>query len=310
MKCKAPSYLQDGQCIDECSDGYYPDSEGICLFNTEKPVFTILKPLIVENSKIIIINASILHIEDRDTPNSYLSILLRRKPSNGNLFVVKNGEDTLVAEEEALSIELMLRNQIYFKYEKDKPLQGNMSLSVFDGHFHSESMDVPITIISPFAPYLVKNDPLIVYKGEVSVITTQILDVHDQDNLEKVNIKVIGGPEYGELALQKKKVITFTVSDLSKNQITYTHDNSESKQDTVLFQATDGYFVINFLFHIYIVEEEKSIPVLVKNLGAHVLPNQRVQLTPSVLRASDIDSDDENLVYTLLPMLQNPGHGN
>ncbi|XP_064121126.1 extracellular matrix organizing protein FRAS1-like isoform X1 [Macrobrachium nipponense] len=309
QKCKSPYLLQDGQCIDECSPNYHPDSEGICLYNTEKPLLHVLKPLTVDYGKILVLNSSNINVEDKDTPSNHLSIIFVKKPSNGNLYIIKEGNNILVSEKEAISVEHLMKNRLFFRHEEDKPLHGKITFTVFDGLFHSEKMELSINVKSLHDPQVILNEPLIVYKGKSKAIDTKVLNIHDQDNPEEVQVMILGGPKHGQLSFLNENLVTFKLRDLAAGQILYMHDNSDSEEDTVLFQLSDGYSVTNFLFSIYIVEEEKSKPVLVKNLGTHVSPGQSVQLTPHMLRASDIDSDDENLLFTLLPMLQNPGHG-
>ena len=89
----------------------------------------------------------------------------------------------------------------------------------------------------------------------------------------------------------------------------YSHDGSDKESDLVLLQASDECNVVNFLLKVYIVVEENKHPVLTRNLGAQVDVGGRVQITPQLLQASDIDSQDENLVFTLLSMLENSGQG-
>ncbi|KAK7080023.1 Extracellular matrix protein fras1 [Halocaridina rubra] len=308
--CRNPYLMQDGQCVDQCSANFYPDIEdGTCLHNTEMPILKILIPLIVEYNSIYIINSSVLHVEDKDTSHKRLSVIFEIMPSNGFIYHIHKGRDILIQEKEIMSIDNFKKGQIYFKHDKNRPLHGNMKISIFDGFFRSSVEDVFINVISKHKPVILINEPLLLYKGKTGAITSRILNIHDLDSPERIQVRVLSGLKHGRLSNGDKKVYSFTLQDVSQSLITYTHDNTNSTSDMILLQSGDGHFVVNFIFHIYIFDEERSKPVLVKNVGTHVLTNHRVQLTPQVLRASDIDSDDENLVYTLLPMLQNPGHG-
>ncbi|KAG7168269.1 Extracellular matrix protein FRAS1-like, partial [Homarus americanus] len=308
--CKSPHLLQDGQCVDQCGKNYFPDVvTGVCFYNIDKPTIHILAPLVVEYGKPLSVNSSFLYIKDADTPSDQLVVTVEETPSNGEIYRFVKGRNVQLKNGNIFKVEEMQENQIFFRHEADKPLYGEMRLSVSDGQYRSVTEVVSINVISKYPPEIVNNEPLLIYQGHSESIDTKILSIHDYDNPESVTIRVVDGPSHGELSVGGEELVLFTIEELVQGQVLYSHDNSTSKSDVILLQASDEHNVINYLFQVYIIKEENSVPVLIKNQGAQVQSGHKVQISPQLLQAKDIDSDDENLVYTLLPMLQNPGQG-
>lgn len=308
--CKPPYLLQDGQCVDHCGKNYFPNTKtGVCHYNTEKPIIHILAPLVVEYGKPLSVNSSVLYIKDVDTPNDQLVVNVEETPSNGGIFRYFNGKDEQLINGSKFKVEEMQENRIFYKHETNRPLYGEMWLSVSDGQYQSLAEVISINVISKYPPEIVMNEPLVIFRGHKEPISAKILNIHDYDNPESVTIRVVDGPSYGQLCVEEEELVLFSLDELLQEQVMYTHDNSSSKTDRILLQASDEHNVVNFIFRVYIVEEELSAPVLIQNQGARVQSGSRVQISPQLLQARDIDSDDDNLVYTLLPMLQNPGQG-
>lgn len=309
-ECIPPYLLQDGQCVDKCSKDYFPSKDdGICYFNMKAPTLRILAPLVAEHNRPQVINGSIVYVQDADTPNNRLRIILVEAPSNGVMFKVGAGKKMVLKKGHRFAVEDMHENRILYKHESNRPLYGEMRLRVTDGHFRSSAEMISVNVISKNQPEVMTNEPLIAVRGGSQAITTEILDIRDQDNSESVTVTVVDGPRHGHLSVRGEELVLFTLQELAEGVVMYTHDGSNVTSDMVLLQASDEHTVVNFLFQVYIVDHEKSIPVLVKNRGAKVTAGHRVQISPQLLQAADIDSDDGNLVYALLPMLQNPGHG-
>lgn len=296
--------------MDHCGKNYFPDTKvGICYYNVEKPTIHILAPLVVEYGKPISVNNSVLYVKDNDTPNDRLVLTVEETPSNGAIFRYAKGRNVQLKNNSKFRVEEMQENQIFYKHEVHRPLYGEMRLSVSDGQYHSVTEVLSISVISEHPPEIVTNEPLILFQGQSEFISTKILNIHDNDNPESVRIRVVDGPNHGQLSIDGEELVLFTLEELLQGLVMYGHDGSSSKSDMILLQASDEHNMINFLLQVYIVEEEHSTPVLIKNHGAWVQSGHRVQISPQLLQASDIDSDDDNLVYTLLPMLQNPSQG-
>lgn len=106
------------------------------------------------------------------------------------------------------------------------------------------------------APYVLRNEALLVRRGEVGTITDLLLGVRDGDNPQDVVLMVLEPPRHGQLIKPSGKsdsaIHIFHLDDLAGGLLRYAHDGSDSQDDAVLFQVNDGYHFQNILFLIKI----------------------------------------------------------
>ena len=296
--------------MEHCTTNYLSHAEsGVCHYNTVGPALQLMGPLVAEYGKLSPLNGSVLHITDVDTSRDLLVVTVEELPSNGALLRMVNGSSHKLKMKSNFTVVEMAENKIYYKHQINQPLYGEMRLSVSDGHYSTGLEVISINVISFHSPRVVTNEPLLVFHGKAATLSNSVLDILDLDNPESVTIKLVDGPHHGLLSVAGEELVMFTLEELVQQQVIYSHDGSDKESDLVLLQASDECNVVNFLLKVYIVVEENKHPVLTRNLGAQVDVGGRVQITPQLLQASDIDSQDENLVFTLLSMLENSGQG-
>lgn len=102
------------------------------------------------------------------------------------------------------------------------------------------------------APYVFRNEPLLVGRGEIGTISELVLGVGDSDNPQDVVLMVLEPPRHGRLLGPPGDAATFHLGDLAGGRLRYAHDGSDSRQDTALLQVSDGYHFQNILLHISI----------------------------------------------------------
>lgn len=102
------------------------------------------------------------------------------------------------------------------------------------------------------APYVFRNEPLLVGRGETGTISEQVLGVGDSDNPQDVVLMVLEPPRHGRLLGPPGDPATFSLGDLTGGRLRYAHDGSNSRQDTALLQVSDGHHFQNVLLHIRI----------------------------------------------------------
>ncbi|XP_063885992.1 extracellular matrix organizing protein FRAS1-like isoform X2 [Scylla paramamosain] len=308
LRCRLPHLLQGGQCVEHCSSNYLAES-GVCHYNAVGPSLRLLGPLVAEYGKLSLLNDSVLHIMDADTSRDRLIVTLEELPSNGVLLRMVNGSSHKLKKNGSFTAAEMIESKIYYKYQTNQPLYGEMQLSVSDGHYKVGPEVISINVISFHSPRVVTNEPLLVFHGKAAPLSNKILKILDLDNPESVTIKLVDGPHHGQLSVAGEELVMFSLEELAQEQVIYSHDGSDKESDLVLLQASDEYNVVNLLLKVFIVDEGDTHPVLIRNLGAQVDMGGQVQISPQMLQASDIDSEDENLLFTLLPMLENSGQG-
>lgn len=106
------------------------------------------------------------------------------------------------------------------------------------------------------APYVSRNEALLLKRGETGSITDLLLDIRDNDNPQDVTVAILDSPRHGQLTKRvgntQSVIHQFHLEDLSRGFVQYIHDGSSSLEDTVVLQASDGYHFLNLLFHVKI----------------------------------------------------------
>ncbi|MEQ2159134.1 hypothetical protein GOODEAATRI_019435 [Goodea atripinnis] len=96
----------------------------------------------------------------------------------------------------------------------------------------------------------------------------------------------------------------FTVNDLRAGLVFYHHDDSDSTKDFIIFRISDGYHQTRHKFPIKILPKDDSPPFLITNMLVEVLEGQTTLLRGSTLKASDMDSSDDYILFNITRLPQ------
>ncbi|XP_060055572.1 FRAS1-related extracellular matrix protein 1 isoform X2 [Erinaceus europaeus] len=173
-------------------------------------------------------------------------------------------------------------------------------------------------------PVMAKNKGLRLVEGSTGVISPDLLQLTDPDTpAKKLTFTVIQFPEHGQLYLQGSVLLqhSFTQEDVDNRHVTYQHSGGNSHLDSFTFVATDrtnpGFIVDGRVwqepvsFTIQIDQLDKT-PPHITHLGnpsqVGLLKNgcYGIYVTSQVLKASDPDTDDNQIIFKIL---QSPQHG-
>ena len=253
----------------------------------------------------VFLDPLILDATDSDTDQSKLLFQVVRLPTNGQLVKTSSSGTQALSTGGTFNRAEMMAGIIQFVHNAELALEGSMSIRVSDRQLTSDVVTVIIRAISMYAPVVITNDGLTVEEFEMKTISMSSLDVTDQDNLEQVTITAVSGPHYGQLLRARVKTQSFTVNELRRRMISYVHRFGQSPVDFVLFQASDGTSVVNFLFQINITLTDNDPPVLVTNRQLVVREGSAAALTTDFLAVHDIDSDDRALHLKITRRPQN-----
>ncbi|XP_029455546.1 FRAS1-related extracellular matrix protein 3 isoform X2 [Rhinatrema bivittatum] len=160
-----------------------------------------------------------------------------------------------------------------------------------------------VVVVKPMntlAPVATRNIGLRLFEGQSRpLLATRHLHLSDEDNLEEVRLSVVAGLRHGHLLLPTGQVGYFTPADLEAGAVVYEHDGSDTSSDNIIFRADDGRYEIRFLFPVTIAPTDDESPVLNANTGLALPKHGLQQLSPFVLSATDVDSEDSAIRFIL-----------
>ncbi|XP_077999737.1 extracellular matrix organizing protein FRAS1-like [Glandiceps talaboti] len=312
VNCMAGSFLLNGVCLTDCGRGFYANHEtGTCEVNIYPPGLSVNGTITVPIGGSKVLDSYFFTAYDPDTAYLDLIFYVVDAPSNGDLIKNTFGKDVKLLQGDGFTYEELIQGNIRFQHQVYLPLKGSISLKVNDRQYDSSTAYVNIIAISESPPQIVHNVPLVVSEGGSGEITTGNLAIQDSDNPQSVVLSVIGGPMHGKLVKlpQRTLVVSFDLEDLEKGTVRYIHNGGETTHDVILMQASDGHNVINVMFEIVVQPEDNKGPVMVNNIQARVAEGGMAQITNDLLSATDIDSPDNELIFSLTPPKDNPRHG-
>ncbi|XP_036379748.1 FRAS1-related extracellular matrix protein 2-like [Megalops cyprinoides] len=156
--------------------------------------------------------------------------------------------------------------------------------------------------MNSLAPVVTKNTGQLLYEGQSRpLFSSHNLEISDEDNLDNVRVTVIDGLRHGELTVLGSKRKYFTPADLDAGVVIYQHDGSDTYSDNIIFRMTDGKNEVEFLFPITVVPTDDEPPIINANTGLVLFKNQMMPISPLMLSAADIDSEDSTIKFTIEP---------
>uniref|UniRef100_A0A3Q2CQN1 FRAS1 related extracellular matrix 2a n=1 Tax=Cyprinodon variegatus TaxID=28743 RepID=A0A3Q2CQN1_CYPVA len=162
--------------------------------------------------------------------------------------------------------------------------------------------------MNTLAPIVTRNTGQLLYEGQSRpLISTQNLEISDEDNLDSVTVTVVDGLRHGDLMVLGSQRKFFTPADLTTGAVVYQHDGSDTYSDNIVFKMTDGKNDVEFLFPITIVPTDDEPPIINANTGLVLFKHQIIPISPLMLSAADIDSEDSMIKFTIIPPLSTIG---
>ena len=156
--------------------------------------------------------------------------------------------------------------------------------------------------MNSLAPVVTRNTGQLLYEGQSRpLFSGNNLQISDEDNLGDVQLSVIDGLRHGELTVLGSGQKFFTTADLDAGIVIYQHDGSDTYSDNIVFRMTDGKNEVEFLFPITVVPTDDEPPIINANTGLVLFKNQMIPISPLILSAADIDSEDSTIKFTIEP---------
>lgn len=156
--------------------------------------------------------------------------------------------------------------------------------------------------MNTMAPVVTRNTGQLLYEGQSRpLFSGHNLEISDEDNLDAVTVTVVDGLRHGDLVVLSSHRKLFTPDDLNAGVVVYQHDGSDTYSDNIVFKMSDGKNEVEFLFPITIIPTDDEPPIINANTGLVLFKNQMMPISPLMLSASDIDSEDSTIKFIIVP---------
>uniref|UniRef100_A0A670ZH00 FRAS1 related extracellular matrix 1 n=1 Tax=Pseudonaja textilis TaxID=8673 RepID=A0A670ZH00_PSETE len=271
--------------------------------SNQPPQPTFMAMLILEADQFILspLSTAILDAEDSETPKSLLVFNITQPPQEG--FITHLQDHTkAVSSFTWTSLDSMLIAYQPPNSSHTERRNYEVEFEVYDLYFEKS---VPITLYISVrtadtnAPRVSWNMGLDLLEGQSRPITWEQLQIVDNDDISSVRLVPVDGLQHGQLTLRGEKGFVFNVLDLKTGVVRYHHDDSDSTKDSIVFRIFDGHHSSRHRFPINILPKDDSPPFLVSNVEIEVHEGGTILIQSSMLRASDMDSSDDYILFNI-----------
>ncbi len=281
--------------------------------NDEKPEIFMREFVVMEGMNVII-DTPLLNGVDADVPAEALTFIITKPPNHG--FILNQLASGSVPITNFTVEQIKEASSIIYEHDDSETIEDKFDILLTDGK-HSAEATIMIMIIpvDDETPRLAINDGLEIEIGETKEINVKVLKATDLDSDdESLTFIIRYGPGQGFLQRKSARYVdkrsagslenitvgmNFTQSEVNKGLILYTHKGQEGIRDLIKFDVTDGINpLIDRYFYITVGSIDMVFPDVISK-GVSLKEGGKVTLTTNLLSTSDLNSPDENLVFTI-----------
>ncbi|VDI42839.1 Hypothetical predicted protein [Mytilus galloprovincialis] len=301
------------------------DSSGNILPNqvlsvTIEPVDNRAPVVTIDEGGEVLLTTDNIKVTDQDTVVTDLLVQIESSPKFGNILSykpdVRGSEKTVGVPVTQFFVQDLLDGFIHYSqsdHKNKEPVTDNFLFHVTDGVNKSpmQRFGVSIVLLNDEEPLLV-TEQLFVQEHQAVVVTNSSLYVIDIDtHPDQLLLTVKVSPQHGTLGrrdhisepLSRIRPIqqagTFTYQEILDDLIVYQHNGRATYGDRLTIQVSDGDFTDTSALEIVIGLVDDETPRLAINRGLMLKAGSTIPIKSQDLKATDIDSDDKKLTYTL-----------
>ncbi|XP_073331288.1 FRAS1-related extracellular matrix protein 1a [Pagrus major] len=287
--------------------------------------------LVIKETEVLHITRQQLHFVDQESPDSELTFTVTTPPfytgphsgpDAGRLFLV-DSIPKFTKDSNAPVLRLFTQHAVNFmKVAFMPPIMDigpypqyiQMILSVTNHLGKTVTgicFNITVVPVDNQPPQVITN-PLTVDEGGECWLGPEHLLLSDVDSMEEVlQVELQRDPQHGALQLGSlllKPGHVFTVQDLKSLKVRYSHDSSETVEDSIELTATDGTNPVSFVLQVKVKPVNDEVPVLVPGLKPVLscAEGQEIVITAEFIYATDADSDNSTLTFLIA---RQPYHG-
>ncbi|XP_051539722.1 FRAS1-related extracellular matrix protein 2-like isoform X4 [Myxocyprinus asiaticus] len=275
--------------------------------NDEKPEIFMREFVVMEGMNVII-DTPLLNGVDGDVPAEQLTFIITKPPTHG--FLLNQLTTGSIPITNFTLEQIKEASSIIYEHDDSETTEDKFDVLLTDGkHSVEGAIMVMIIPVDDETPRLAINDGLEIEIGETKEINSKVLKATDLDSDdESLTFIIRYGPNQGFLYRKERSVVSvenitigmnFTQHEVNKGLILYTHNGQEGIRDLMKFDVTDGINpLIDRYFYITVGSIDMVFPDVVSK-GVSLKEGGKVTLTTNLLSTSDLNSPDENLVFTI-----------
>uniref|UniRef100_F6SBL8 FRAS1-related extracellular matrix protein 2 n=1 Tax=Monodelphis domestica TaxID=13616 RepID=F6SBL8_MONDO len=274
--------------------------------NDEQPEMFMREFMVMEGMSLVI-DTPILNAADGDVPADDLTFIITHFPTHGHIMnQLING--TVLVESFTLD-QIIESSSIIYEHDDSETQEDSFAIKLTDGKYSVERRVIILVIpVDDETPRMTINNGLEIEMGETKIISNKVLMATDLDSEDKTLVYIIRyGPGHGLLQRQRPNGavenitlgMNFTQDEVDRDLIQYVHLGQEGIRDLIKFDVTDGINpLIDRYFYVSIGSIDKVFPDVISK-GVSLKEGGRVTLTTDLLSTSDLNSPDENLVFSI-----------
>ncbi|KAK2495096.1 hypothetical protein MC885_000941 [Smutsia gigantea] len=204
---------------------------------------------------------------------------------------------------------------VCYVHKSKAPVSGDTFRFIISNGLQTKpgAFEITLETVDRNLPTLTRNKGLRLAEGATGLLTADLLQLTDPDTpVEKLTFLLAQLPQHGQLYVRGTVLLQhgFTQQDVDSRHVAYRHSGGDSQMDRFTFVATDRTNQ-GFVVDGRVDQLDKTAPHITylhspSQVGFLKNGCYGIYITSRVLKASDPDTDDDQIIFKIL---RGPQHG-